>query len=289
MDDLLDEFYEYLTKKRLSENSIKAYVSDITDFKVYMEQNNINYLRVGTDDIYNYVHSSLINKSQATITRKINTIKKFYRFLLHKNYKIDKGILLYNAPSPKRKTPDFLTEEEIDRIINLPDTSTFKGVRDKALLEVLYGTGLKVNEVIDIKVNDIDIDFKFLKRNKGKNQRVIPLGTKSIDSLKTYLEERKKINTKVNNLFLNNNYDILTRQGIWKIVKYYISKAGINKEINLNSFRHSFALHLLLNGADVNIIQELLGLKGVNVLQVYLDVLPKKKLREIYNNTHPRA
>jgi len=256
MDDLLEEFYEYLTKKRLSENSIKAYISDITDFKQYMEANNINYLRVGNDNIYDYVHTSLNSKSDSTITRKVNTIKKFYRFLLYKNYKIDKGILLYNAPSAKRKTPDFLTEEEIDKIISLPDASTFKGVRDKALLEVLYGTGLKVNEVIDIKLQDVDIDFKFLRRNKGKNQRVIPLGTKSIDSLKNYLEARKNINSKVNNLFINNNYDILTRQGIWKIVKYYISKAGINKDINLNSFRHSFALHLLLHGADVNIIQE---------------------------------
>ncbi|WP_040211848.1 tyrosine-type recombinase/integrase [Clostridium polynesiense] len=289
MNDLLEEFYDFLEKKRLSNNSIKAYISDITDFKVYLDVNNINYIKVNNDVIYNYVHSSLGSKSVATVTRKINTIKKFYRFLLHNNYKIDKNILLYNAPQPKRKTPEFLSQDEIDRIISLPDSKTFKGIRDKALLEVLYGTGLKVNEIIDIKTQDIDINLKFLKCQKGKKQRVIPLGTKSIESLKKYLDERKQIDNGNDYLFINSNYDILTRQGIWKIIKHYISKAGINKEINLNTFRHSFALHLLENGADINIIQELLGLKGVNVLQIYLDVLPRKKLREIYNTTHPRA
>lgn len=289
MDDLLDEFYDYLVKKRLSDNSIKAYISDIRDFKAYIDENNINYLKVTADVLYNYTHSTLINQSTATIARKVNTIKKFYKFLLYKNYKLDKGILLYNAPSPKRKTPEFLTEEEIEKLISLPDVTTFKGLRDRALLEVLYGTGLKVNEIINIKIDEIDVEYKFLKCKMGKKQRIIPLGSKSVDSLKSYIEERKNIKVDTNNLFLNSSHTVLTRQGIWKIVKYYISKAGINKDINLNTFRHSFALHLLQNGADVNIIQELLGLKGVNVLQIYLDVLPKKKLRDIYNSTHPRA
>ena len=289
MDDLLEEFYEYLLKKRLSENSIKAYLSDLKDFKLFIDEEGIDFLKVNTEVLYRFAHRYLINKSTATITRKINTIKKFYKFLLHKNYKIDKAVLLYNAPILKRKTPEFLTEEEIGILINLPNKDSFKGLRDRALMETLYGTGLKVNEIIDLSVKDIDLAFKVISCNKGKNQRVIPLGDKSVLALGEYLEARKDINKSINNLFLNNNYDILTRQGIWKIVKYYINKAGINKDINLNTFRHSFALHLLQNGADINIIQELLGLKGVNVLQIYLDVLPKKKLREIYNKSHPRA
>ncbi|WP_426349420.1 tyrosine-type recombinase/integrase [Alloiococcus sp. CFN-8] len=289
MDDLLEEFYEYLLKKRLSENSIKAYLSDLKDFKLFIDEEGIDFLKVNTEVLYRFAHRYLINKSTATITRKINTIKKFYKFLLHKNYKIDKAVLLYNAPILKRKTPEFLTEEEIGILINLPNKDSFKGLRDRALIEILYGTGLKVNEIIDLSVKDIDLAFKVISCNKGKNQRVIPLGDKSVLALGEYLEARKDINKSINNLFLNNNYDILTRQGIWKIVKYYINKAGINKDINLNTFRHSFALHLLQNGADINIIQELLGLKGVNVLQIYLDVLPKKKLREIYNKSHPRA
>lgn len=289
MDDLLEEFYEYLLKKRLSENSIKAYLSDLKDFKLFIDEEGIDFLKVNTEVLYRFAHRYLINKSTATVTRKINTMKKFYKFLLHKNYKIDKTVLLYNAPTLKRKTPEFLTEEEIGILINMPNKDTFKGLRDRALLEVLYGTGLKVNEIIDLSVKDIDLAFKVISCNKGKNQRVIPLGDKSAAALGEYLEVRGEINKSINNLFLNNNYDILTRQGIWKIVKYYINKAGINKDINLNTFRHSFALHLLQNGADINIIQELLGLKGVNVLQIYLDVLPKKKLREIYNKSHPRA
>lgn len=289
MDDLLEEFYDYLLRKRLSENSIKAYISDVKDFKLFIDEEGIDFLKVNTEVIYSFAHKYLINKSTATITRKINTIKKFYKFLLHKNYKIDKAVLLYNAPILKRKTPEFLTEEEIGILINMPNKDSFKGLRDRALMEILYGTGLKVNEIIDLSVTDIDLAFKVISCNKGKNQRVIPLGDKSVIALGEYLEARNEINKSINNLFLNNNYDILTRQGIWKIVKYYITKAGINKDINLNTFRHSFALHLLQNGADINIIQELLGLKGVNVLQIYLDVLPKKKLREIYNKSHPRA
>ena len=289
MDDLLEEFYDYLLKRRLSENSIKAYISDLRDFKLFIDEEGIEFIKVNTEVLYRFAHKYLINKSTATITRKINTIKKFYKFLLHKNYKIDKAVLLYNAPTLKRKTPEFLTEEEIGILINMPSKDSFKGLRDRALLEILYGTGLMVNEIIDLSIKDIDLAFKVISCNKGKNQRVIPLGDKSVIALEEYLKAREEINKSINNLFLNNNYDILTRQGIWKIVKYYINKAGINKDINLNTFRHSFALHLLQNGADINIIQELLGLKGVNVLQIYLDVLPKKKLREIYNKSHPRA
>ena len=130
MEDLIEEFYDYLFKKRLSENSIKAYISDIKDFQIFIGDEGINYLKVNTEVLYNYTHKYLLNKSTATITRKINTIKKFYKFLLHKNYIIDKGILLYNAPSLKRKTPEFLTEEEVEKLISMPDVTSFKGIRD---------------------------------------------------------------------------------------------------------------------------------------------------------------
>lgn len=198
---------------------------------------------------------------------------------------------LLEVAKQKKKLPEILTIAEVDKIIRSVDKDCPKGIRDNALLELMYATGMKVSELININVQDVNLDLAFVKCIDNKNfERLIPIGRSALRAVNEYLEIRSTIaDFGVNNLFVNLNGQKLTRQGIWRIVKEYSHKAGIKKDVNLNTFRHSFAVHMLQNGANVRAVQKLLGNQVLTYMDTYYEIINNDKINVIYKNTHPRA
>jgi len=200
-------------------------------------------------------------------------------------------ILHFSIPKVKRNIPLILTVEEINELLNQPENVTFKGCRDKAMLELMYATGIKVTELLNLTIYDVNLELSYIRCNGGKtNERIIPIGTHAVRYLSKYLKFRTEIN--LNNLsllFFNTKGDKMSRQGFWKIIKDYAKKANIKKTINSYTVRHSFAVHLLQNGADMSSVQELLGHNSMSTTQIYSTISKKSKLAEVYKNAHPRA
>jgi integrase/recombinase XerD len=194
-------------------------------------------------------------------------------------------------PKLKRNIPPILTVEEVDKLLQAPDLNTEKGIRDKAMLEVMYATGMKVSELLNITTFDVNLKLCYIKCNGSKNiERIIPIGSYAVNCLNEYLKIRPSLNIyNLDYLFLNLQSTKMTRQGFWKIVKYYAKLSGIKKEINSYTLRHSFAVHLLQNGADIRVVQELLGHRDMATTQIYSTICKKSKIVEVYKKTHPRA
>ena len=199
--------------------------------------------------------------------------------------------IYYKNTTTTRKLPEILTIEEVDRIIKIVDKDSNKGIRDNALLELMYATGMKVSEIINLKVYDINLELNFVKCLDNKNfERLIPIGRSAVEALKEYFKIRDRIaSAGVDNLFVNLNGNQLTRQGVWRIVKEYSHKSGIKKDVNLNTFRHSFAVHLLQNGANVRAVQKLLGNQVLTYMDTYYEIINNDKINIVYKNSHPRA
>ena len=218
-------------------------------------------------------------KSERSINRIVISLRSFYNYLKDQEVVREIPKIYYKNTSTTRKLPEILTIDEVDRIIRIVDKDSNKGIRDNALLELMYATGMKVSEMINIKVFDVNLELNFVKCIDNKHfERLIPIGRSAVEALKEYFNIRDRVACEgVENLFVNLNGNQLTRQGVWRIVKEYSHKAGIKKDVNLNTFRHSFAVHLLQNGANVRAVQKLLG----NQVLTYMDTY-----YEIINNTH---
>ena len=230
-------------------------------------------------------------KKASSISRCIASIRSFYQFIL-KNRKI-KVDPTANIQSPKieKRTPNVLTSKEVELLLKQPDTVDLKGVRDKAMLEFAYATGMRVTEIISLNIDDVNLEEAYVICKNGKKQRIIPLGTMSLKALKEYIDEARDILIKNENekaLFVNINGGRLTRQGFWKIIKFYKEQAHISKDITPHVLRHSFATHLLQNGADLKAIQTMLGHSDISSTQVYMQ-FQDEGLKEIYKKAHPRA
>jgi len=290
MENLLNRFIDDLTSKNRTKNTVDAYSRDIKKYIDFVENENLDDIDFITIMAYTQ-ELKKEGKSTSTINRNVIAIKSFYRYLI-KNNVIEKNPFdRYDMAKVKRDIPDILTVEEVDKLLSVPDTSTDKGLRDKTMLEVLYATGMKVSELLNTYTDDINFKYGYIKcRGSKDKERIIPLGSYAIRSLEQYIKIRGNFNTSNSNfLFLNNKGQLMTRQGFWKIIKYYSKEANINKEINNNTLRHSFAVHLLQNGADIKSVQEMLGHSGIAVTQIYAGIVKKTKLAEVYKNTHPRA
>ena len=293
MEKQIKLFLEFLENdKKLSLNTLQSYKRDILQYQEYIEKNGLNYLKVDQNDINEYFESlKEMNKKTSTISRNLATIRSFYQYLLRvKKVKKDPTVGV-QSPKVTKKVPNILTAKEVELLLEQPKNIDLKGIRDKAMLEFAYATGMRVTEIISLNIDDVNLSQNYVTCNSGSKKRNIPLGSISSRALAEYIEKARPILIKdetVNALFVNINGKRLTRQGFWKIVKYYKEQAHITKDITPHVLRHSFATHLLQNGADLKAIQTMLGHADISSTQVYMQ-FQNENLKDIYKKAHPRA
>ncbi|CDC31531.1 tyrosine recombinase XerC 1 [Clostridium sp. CAG:508] len=293
MEKQVKLFLEFLqNEKKLSDNTLQSYKRDIIQYQNYLEENGINYAKVSKEDIKAYLnYLKQIGKKPSTISRNLASIRSFYQFSI-RNKKI-KNDPTEDVQSPKieKRVPSVLTAQEVELLLEQPKDVDLKGTRDKAMLEFAYATGMRVTEIINLNIEDVNLEGEYVICRVGSKQRNIPLGSLSLKALKEYIDEARPIlirNEKEKALFVNVNGQRLTRQGFWKIVKYYKEQAHITKDITPHVLRHSFATHLLQNGADLKAIQTMLGHSDISSTQVYMQ-FQDPGLKDIYQKAHPRA
>ncbi len=293
MERQLKYFFDFLENdKKLSENTLQSYRRDLKQFKRFLEACELRYDRVKEEDIKDYIKELQENgKKASSISRCIASIRSFYQFVLkRKKIKVDPTA---NVQSPKieKRVPSVLTSKEVELLLEQPKDVDLKGIRDKAMLEFAYATGMRVTEIISLNIDDVNLEEGFVACRSGNKQRNIPLGTMSLKALKEYINDARGIlikNEDEKALFVNINGGRLTRQGFWKIIKYYKEQAHITKDITPHVLRHSFATHLLQNGADLKAIQLMLGHSDISSTQVYMQ-FQDEGLKNIYRKAHPRA
>ena len=293
MEKDIKSFLEFIkTDKKLSKNTAESYERDINQYKEYVVQNKLDYKVVKHDEICNYLkYLEGINKKPSTISRHLASTRLFYQYLLkNKEVKEDptKGI---QSPKIEKKAPCVLSAKEVNLLLDQPKGEDLKSIRDKAMLEVAYATGMRVTEIISLDIDDVDLVNSSVTCKNGNKQRVIPLGKMSLKALAEYITTARPNLIKEEDekaLFVNINGKRLTRQGFWKIIKYYKEQAHITTDITPHVLRHSFATHLLQNGADLKSIQAMLGHSDISSTQVYMQ-FQDDSLKSIYKKAHPRA
>ncbi|MEN3953780.1 site-specific tyrosine recombinase XerD [Ligilactobacillus salivarius] len=289
------DYLHYLKVERgLSENTIASYGIDLKLFLEYLRENEIpSFKQVNKEVIVNYMQSEKNNnKANSSILRSVSSLRKFFQYLAQEKIIEKDPMLLIDTPKKKQHLPQVLTKEEVEKLLHSPNTGQVLGLRDRAMLELMYATGLRISEIINLKLEDLHLTMGTLQTlGKGHKERIVPVGDEAIKWVNRYLEEaRPKLlkQKRSNYLFLNFHGNNLTRQGVWKNLKAEVRKAGIQKNITPHTLRHSFATHILENGADLRIVQELLGHADISTTQIYT-YLSNKQLADIYNRAHPRA
>lgn len=293
MEKQIKNFLEFLeTEKKVSKNTLQSYERDILQFNKYLDEQKLNYSKIDKEDIKEYLdHLQEIGKKTSSISRSLASIRSFYQYEVRaKKVKLNptEGI---QAPKVEKHAPSILSSQEVELLLEQPKDVDLKGTRDKAMLEFAYATGMRVTEMISLNVEDVNLEAATVVCKTATKQRVIPLGSLSMKALKEYIEEARPIlvrDEEENALFVNINGRRLTRQGFWKIVKYYKEQAHITKEITPHVLRHSFATHLLQNGADLKSIQTMLGHSDISSTQVYMQ-FQDDSIKNIYRKAHPRA
>jgi len=292
MEKQIKGFLEFLKdEKKMSINTLQSYERDVLQFEKYLDANNLNYGKIDPEDIKKYLkHLQEIGKKTSSISRGLASIRCFYQYeLKNKKVKADptEGV---QAPKVEKHAPSILSSQEIELLLNQPKDVDLKGTRDKAMLEFAYATGMRVTEIISLNIEDVNIENATVTCKTETKNRTIPLGSLSLKALKEYIEEARPVLVKNEEkaLFVNINGSRLTRQGFWKIIKYYKEQAHITKEITPHVLRHSFATHLLQNGADLKSIQTMLGHSDISSTQVYMQ-FQDDSIKNIYRKAHPRA
>ena len=293
MEKQINNFLEFLQKdKKLTDNTLQSYKRDISQYENYIDKNNINFENASEDTIKDYLNYLQQNgKKTSTVSRNLASIRSFYQYAVRaKDVKEDPT---ENVQSPKieKRIPNVLSAKEVELLLDQPVDTDLKGIRDKAMLEFAYATGMRVTEIISLNLKDVNVKEGYVICKTGTKQRTIPLGEMSIKALKNYINESRPFLIKsddVESLFVNINGKRLTRQGFWKIVKFYKDQAHIEKDITPGVLRHSFATHLLQNGADLKAIQTMLGHSDISSTQVYMQ-FQDEGIRNIYKKAHPRA
>lgn len=293
MEKQIELFLNFIkNEKKLSDNTFQSYKRDILQYKDYIDVNNLSYTNVKEDDIQAYLlYLKDLNKKATTISRHLASIRLFYQYLLKFNKVKKDPTANVQAPKINKKAPCILTSEEVNLLLNQPKNVDLKGIRDKAMLEFAYATGMRVTEIISLNIQDVNLDEGVVICTTRSKTRSIPLGKISLNALRDYVTNVRDVLIKDANeqaLFVNINGKRLTRQGVWKIVKFYKEQAHITKEITPHVLRHSFATHLLQNGADLKSIQTMLGHSDISSTQVYIQ-FQNDNLKNIYKKAHPRA
>ena len=293
MEKQIKSFLDFIqNEKKLSDNTLQSYQRDILQFEEYVEENRINYAKITQEEMKAYLnHLQEIGKKASTISRNLASLRSFYQYLIRiKKVKHDPTEDI-QSPKVEKRVPSVLTSQEVELLLEQPKNVDLKGARDKAMLEFAYATGMRVTEIISLNVEDVNLEEGYVTCKQGAKQRNIPLGSLSLKALKEYMNDARKVlikNDKEKALFVNVNGRRLTRQGFWKIVKYYKEQAHITKDITPHVLRHSFATHLLQNGADLKAIQTMLGHSDISSTQVYMQ-FQDPGLKDVYQKAHPRA
>ena len=294
MTDYVAQYRSYLTEeKQASANTLSSYIRDLTQFQSWMIHKGCMDLRKAKKEaIAEYLeYMAQQGKSPATVTRGIASIKSFYAYMVHAGVMKANPAKSVSAAKAERKVPEILTSKEVELFLEQPKCVDEKGYRDHAMLELLYATGIRVTELIDLDVSDVNLTVGFIRCRGKEKERIIPLYQTAVKALQDYLRDiRPRIVASEEEaaLFVNMNGERMSRQGFWKIIKYYQEKAEIEKEITPHTLRHSFAVHLLQNGADLRSIQEMLGHADISSTQIYTHIV-KKQLNDVYHKAHPRA
>ena len=295
LDQAIDDYIVFLTvEKGASNNTIEAYGNDVRKLAQYLSDNDVTrWSQVDQYHIRGYLaHMQQEDVTNTTRARNVAAMKSFFRFLYLEKYTDSNLGELLDGPRKEKVLPKYLTIEEVERLLNAPDITTPNGCRDKAMLELLYASGLRVSELISLRLGDISFEMAYVRCfGKGSKERVIPLGRYAMDALEHYINgcrPRVANSWQTDTLFLNKSGKGLTRQGFWKLIKKYGQEAGITADITPHVLRHSFATHLLSNGADLRAIQEMLGHADIATTQIYTHLLGDQML-DVYKAAHPRA
>lgn len=295
MNYLIEEFLRYaIVERGLSENTAASYSSDLSFFLKFCQKQGINDWRQvtrGTVLAYLGVLQAK-DRAPATVARRLSAIRSFFHFLNMEYIISNDPTEDLDSPKGTRPLPKVLSIAEVNRLLDQPNLRTPNGLRDKALLELLYGTGMRVSEAISLDINHLNFELETVRcLGKGDKERILPLGSMALKSLDAYIRLGRPKLAKAKSepaLFINRLGTRLTRQGCWKLLKHYVRKAGIKKVITPHTLRHSFATHLLENGADLRSVQEMLGHADISTTQIYTHV-SKAYLQEVYERAHPRA
>jgi integrase/recombinase XerC len=297
MIDDIKTYKNYLVSERnYSEHTVRAYITDLIQFMNFLKKNNLpadkknkDITRIEEIDIREFIGRLYNKNSKASISRKLTSIRNFIEFLIREGKIVKNSAKLVPIPKGEKRTPAFLTVDEVFLLIEKPDDNQVLGLRDRAILELLYSSGLRVSELNGIKIGDTDLTSSFVKvLGKGGVERIVPIGSKAIDAINYFLEKRDELTPKVDYLFVNSRGGRLSVRSIARIVKKYANLSGIPKNVSPHVLRHTFATHLLGSGADLRAIQEMLGHKSLSTTQRYTHA-SIEKIMEIYDKTHPRA
>ena len=295
MLDLISAYENYLTKvKQSSANTVSSYMRDVRQFSEWIQTAlRLDVLTVSQSNISTYLqYLQQCGKSGATVSRSLASLKNFYGYLVSSGFlEISPVSGDIHVERGEKKLPQILSGKEVELLLAQPSCVDPKGYRDKAMLEVMYATGIRVTELIDLNVDDVNLELGIIKCCSAKKSRVIPLYPGALRALSVYLQEVRNVivsDPSETALFVNISGVRMSRQGFWKILKYYQGKAGIEKDITPHTLRHSFAVHLLENGADLGSLQELMGHSDISSTQVYTHMI-NQKLKSIYDKCHPKA
>lgn len=297
MKEYLKHFLHYLAVERgLARNTLEAYERDLTSFLEYMsDKQGITALdQVDRVHIVNYLmFLRESGRASSTVARTMTSIRSFFKFLVREQILAADPSIYMDTPKTDKKLPKVMNLEEVERLLDAPQVKEPAGIRDKAMLELLYASGIRVSELVSLNVGDLNLGMGFVRCiGKGSKERIIPLGRIALDWLDRYIQTARpkllKGRLSEQALFVNRNGGRMTRQGFWKIIKQYGKEANIDKDITPHMLRHSFATHLLENGADLRAVQEMLGHSDISTTQIYTHVT-KLRMKDVYNRTHPRA
>ncbi len=296
MSHLLEDFLTYLNVERgLANNTIESYGRDLRQYLKYLDEKKHGMPLKNTTQatVVGYLlFLQAQGRATATLSRSLAAIKAFYHFLAGERLIEHDPTINLDAPRQEKRLPRVLSVDEVARLLEQPDLKAPGGIRDRAMLEVLYATGLRVSELVSLTIDDINLEEGYVRCiGKGSKERIVPLGSVAGKYLAFYVNHARKFlaaSPGETILFLNHHGNRLTRQGFWKIIKKYAGHTGINRDITPHTLRHSFATHLLENGADLRSVQEMLGHADISTTQIYTH-LTRGKLKEVYDRTHPRA
>ena len=299
MTNLSEQVEDYLrysqVERGLSNNTITAYRQDLTSFVCFLQKENLTSWPTQAVDIDAFLAEQRDQKkATSSISRLITSLRKFYQWLVRQNIQKLNPMLEIDSPKKRRTLPVALTVNEVNNLLEQPDTKKQLGLRDRALLETLYATGIRVSELINLKFTDLHEELKLVKVfGKGSKERLIPISEVALSWIDSYKEKVRdplilKIGKNTDFIFLNSRGGSLTRQAVWQIIKHYCKMAGIQKNVTPHTLRHTFATHLLENGADLRVVQEILGHSDISTTQIYTN-LSQKHILQVYEKTHPRA
>ena len=299
MNKLQEDVEDYLRysqiERGLSDNTIFAYRQDLMDFLAFLKKEGLDSWSTKAVDIDAFLAEQRdLNKATSSISRMISSLRKFYQWLVRQNIQKINPMLEIDSPKKEHRLPVALSVDEVTKLLDQPDVTKKLGIRDRALLETLYATGIRVSELINLKFSDLHEELKLLKvLGKGSKERLIPISDVAISWIKSYQEKVRdplllKSGKYTDTIFLNNRGGALTRQAVWQIIKRYCQMAGISKNVTPHTLRHTFATHLLENGADLRVVQEILGHSDISTTQIYTN-LSQQHILQVYAKTHPRT